>query len=184
MAPFVAAKINGFVVDTLDDGLTVLWPNGTSRFFHYVWLRHCCFCDRCGSTYTGTSTLLPSDVPMHIKPLSINNRDNENLDVVWSGDEHRSSYAFQWLLENAYSEQDRADRKHQPTLWNSDISSAPPAVDFEYARNHQKGLLELLQKLRDYGFVIARNGPREVGREVVAKGYTAKPLGCAANSQA
>jgi gamma-butyrobetaine dioxygenase len=164
-----AQKDANLTIDQQDEGLTVTWPDGSSRFFHYVWLRTCCFCTQCGSTYTGTWTMQPSDVPLDIKPLQVDNQDNENLVITWPTDGHRSTYTFSWLLENAYQKQDRIGRKHHPILWHSNISTRPPSIDFGQAKNSAEGLLELLRQLRDYGFVVVRNGPKKTGgAEIVA----------------
>jgi gamma-butyrobetaine dioxygenase len=165
----VAQKDFNLTIDQQDEGLTVTWPDGSSRFFHYVWLRTCCYCTQCGNTYAGTWTMQPSDVPLDIKPLQVDNHDNENLVITWPADGHRSTYRFSWLLDNAYHEQDRIGRKHQPILWHSEISAEPPSIDFDQAQNSAEGLLQLLRRLRDYGFVVVRNGPKKAGgAEIVA----------------
>ena len=166
-APTTASDVK-LTADQQNEGLSVTWADGTRRFFHYVWLRTCCFCAQCGSTYTGTWTMQPSDVSLDIKPLQVECHDNERLNIIWP-DDHRSTYTMSWLLENAYHDQDRIGRKHQPTLWQSDVSTAPPSVDFEQAKESTEGLLQCLRRLRDYGFVVVRNGPRKVGgAEIVA----------------
>lgn len=111
----------------------------------------------------------PSDVPLDIRPLQVDCHDNEHLNIIWSNDEHRSTYSLYWLLANAYDEQDRLNRKHQPILWRGDISTEPPSIDFEQANTSTEGLLKCLRQLRDYGFVVVRNGPQKKGgAEIVA----------------
>jgi DUF971 family protein len=149
-------------VDQQDQGLTVTWLDGHQRFYHYVWLRSCCYCSQCGSTYLGTSTLQPCDVGLEIIPKNVIGTDDA-IDIVWADDLHESRYSASWLRENAYHKADRVRRKHQPVTWNSDISASPPTVEFSQARSSNEQLLDFLRKLRDYGFVIVRNGPYEVG---------------------
>ncbi len=166
-ASAVHSDVN-LTIEQQDEGLTVTWPDGHQRFFHYVWLRTCCYCNQCGSTYLGTSTLQPCDVALEIAPKNVTGKEDA-IDIVWAEDLHKSRYSSAWLLENAYHEEDRARRKHEPVTWNSDISAAPPTVEFAQAQSSNEHLLDFLRKLRDYGFVIVRNGPCDVGSvEIVA----------------
>ena len=170
MASPMLKNAGGVSIIENDNGLTLIWPEGFSRFFHYIWLRNCCCCKHCGSTYLGTSTLQPSDVPLDIRPSHVTDCNDGHLEITWSEDGHRSRYLFSWLRDNAYHDEDRLCRKHRPVLWNGAISSEPPAVDFEQAGNSVESRLDFLRKLRDYGFVIVRNGPQRTGSVEVVSG--------------
>ncbi len=144
------------------DGVTLTLPDGTSRFFHYVWLRMCCRCDVCGHGYEGTLTLQPCDVPLDIQPVKVRCSDGK-LDIAWSTDRHESQYDVPWLFRNAYAKEDREYRKHRPTLWNREIFNTVPAVDYQAVREDNEHYMTLLRSLRDYGFVIVRDGPQDIG---------------------
>lgn len=149
-------------VTSEEDGITITWPDGSSRFFHYVWLRSCCYCDTCGHGYDGTFTIQPFEIPLTIRPEELQCLDN-TISITWSGDGHQSQYNVSWLLKNAYAKEDRERRRHRPTLWNSDIEKNIPAVDYRAVLEDDEHCMTFLRHLRDFGFAIVRGGPNNVG---------------------
>lgn len=145
------------------NGLTVSWADGLDSFFHFVWLRDCCYCEHCGDSYSSKRFIVPSDVPLDIRPSSLTIGDGGDLTVTWTPDGHQSRYPAAWLRQNRYDDEARAARRHHPILWDATINRAPPVVDFEAARNNDDDRLDFYRKLRDYGFVLVRGGPMEPG---------------------
>ena len=153
--------VDRVVANSQDDGITIYWPDGSEAFFHHFWLRDCCYCEACGDPRTGKRLLLPSDVPLDIKPRRVDLNDDGTLLIVWDADEHASRYAVSWLHEHRYTPTARAERIHRPTTWSSRLSTNLPTVLYEDVSSDELANLDLLRKLRDYGFVIVRDGPRE-----------------------
>ena len=150
-------------VSEQSNGLTVSWADGLDSFFHFVWLRDCCYCEHCGNSYSSKRFVVPSDVPLDVRPSSLAIGDGNELAVTWAHDGHRSHYPSAWLRQNRYDDEARAARRHQPILWDAGINDVPPAVDFDAARNYDDDRLDFYRKLRDYGFVLVRGGPKELG---------------------
>ena len=144
-------------------GLNLSWADGHTSFFHFVWLRDCCYCEQCGDSYSSKRFIVPSDVPLDIRPSSADIDGGDELTVTWAPDGHQSRYPSEWLRRYCYDDVSRAARRHDPIRWNADISGAPPAVDFDAARSHDGERLDLYRALRDYGFVLVRGGPKELG---------------------
>jgi len=151
------------------DGLNISWSDGHESFFHAVWLRDCCYCDTCGDSYSSKRFVTPLDVREDVAPASARIDERRDLEVVWQADGHRSRYASAWLRRHCYDEASRNLRFHQPILWDGEIVSELPAVEFAAASADERVRFELLRHLRDYGFVLVRGGPaRPGGVEAVA----------------
>lgn len=148
------------LLDVSDDGVGVQWPDGHQSFFHYVWLRDCCYCEECGDSYSSNRFLRPDLVPLDIEALSVDVIDGAELHITWKAPhEHISCYQLTWLRSNCYSDAARAERRHRPALWDARIVDTLPAVDYTAAAESDAGCMQLLRKLRDFGFVVVRNGP-------------------------
>lgn len=99
-------------VDARQEHLRVHFADGQHADFHYFWLRHNCEC--CRHPLTRERTLCPSDVPLDIRPLSVEyDANSAAVSILWaSGAQegvptgtlpHRSAYPLQWLAANAYA---------------------------------------------------------------------------------
>ncbi|MEM7293635.1 MAG: TauD/TfdA family dioxygenase [Pseudomonadota bacterium] len=151
-----------------DDGLRLHWRDGHESFFHFVWLRDCCYCETCGDSYSSNRFLQPCDVALDSQPDSVV-VDNAELQIVWRDEQHHSTYSLDWLRDHCYSKVARESRIHRPIFWDASIADHLPEVQFEAACQDAGGL-ELCRKLRDYGFVVVRNGPAKVsGTETIAQ---------------
>ena len=153
------------MIDTSHDGVTVRWPDGTASFYHYVWLRNCCYCESCGSTYTGERFLQPSDVPSETSALRVALEDNRVMRVEWHNG-HQSEYDLDWLRQHDYAALQLESRRFIPRLWDAGISEAPPTHDFNACRDDTQSYLAFLRDVRDFGFAVITAAP--VGeREIV-----------------
>lgn len=144
-----------------DSGVEISWSDGVVGFYHHVWLRDCCYCELCGDSYSSNRFLHPNNVPLDIKPAHLDITDSGNLEIVWRDDDHKSSYETSWLRQYGYSEKLRELRFHQPKFWDAKINQAIPAVEYSQSVNCDQTRMALLRYLRDYGFVVIRNGPSE-----------------------
>ena len=150
-------------LSSLQNGLQVTWPDGFTSFFHYLWLRDCCYCATCGDSYSSKRYIVPSDIPLNITPQRAEIDANGGLAITWSDDAHRSSYAAQWLRDNCYDAASLTARFQQPLLWDAKLSGQHPRVAFDEAKRSDEARMELYRKLRDYGFVVITDGPSEPG---------------------
>lgn len=160
-----ATKTKGCLsqVEHADHGLTLYWDDGFESFFHFIWLRDCCYCDSCGDVYSSKRFLVPSDIPLDIRPESAEISDNGELVIVWCGDQHCSRYHGDWLRRWSYDDESRLARFHQPILWDAKIKTGLPRVEFQSARDSDSARMTLYGLLRDYGFVIVSNGGQSPG---------------------
>lgn len=166
----------------ISNGLTLTWSDGHVSFFHFVWLRDVCHCPLCGNCYDSNRLLLPSDVSMNVRPEEVAVGAGEKLVIRWAGDGHQSEYDADWLRRHCYDDESRNERRHVPILWDADICKSLPEVEYSDALQSDAGRLNLFRKLRDFGFVIVRNGPSEPGSVVEVAGMVGA-LGDAAYSK-
>ena len=158
-----ATNITIAATTQLDNGLEIVWSDGFESFFHHIWLRDCCYCDHCGDSYSSRRYIVPSDIPLDIKPGSVHVDENGNLSISWSPGEHRSTYPAAWLRENCYDDASLSARFQKPILWDSKLSAQLPGVSFEEACSTDEARIELYRKLRDFGFAVITDGPSEPG---------------------
>ena len=148
-------------VEQAAKGLQVLWSDGHASFFHNIWLRDCCYCELCGDSFASKRFFLPSDASLDTAPEGVTLTDDGALEILWRPDGHRSRYAADFLRRFDYSEPSRTKRRHRPILWDTRIAEELPEADFETVRANEESALDLLRRLRDFGFVLVRGGPTE-----------------------
>ena len=157
-------------IQTTDQGLNISWPDDFSSYYHYVWLRDCCYCELCGDSYSSKRYFQPSDISLDCLPQTWDINEEGLLEIIWEDGKHFSKYSFDWLRNHSYDDASRTQRFHQPTTWDCSIIESLPEVDFESASQSDIGRLELYRKLRDYGFVVVRSGPaNDDGYAIVAR---------------
>ncbi|MGI9316672.1 MAG: gamma-butyrobetaine hydroxylase-like domain-containing protein, partial [bacterium] len=144
-------------------GIFLSWDDGEKSFYHYVWLRDCCYCEDCGDSYSSNRYLVPCEVELGIEPQAVRVTSSGDLEIEWCPDNHQSNYKATWLRRNRYDESARKKRFHQPNIWSHTLEDRLPSVIFESAQNSDSGRFELYRQLRDYGFVIVKQGPKEPG---------------------
>ena len=161
--------VNPINVEPERNGIRIDWPDRHQSFFHHVWLRDCCYCEICGDSYSSKRYLKPSDVPLDVSPQKVEIVEADELSIVWRPDGHRSRYKLGWLRDNCYSGGALKKRFHLPLTWHAGINSNLPTVQFSEVSGSDHARLDFLGKIRDYGFVVVRGGPRDRdGVETVA----------------
>lgn len=144
-------------------GLRLTWADGSDAYFHNTWLRHCCFCEICGDCYSSKRFLIPSDIPLGISPSSVAVTHDGDLSIIWANDGHQSVYQADWLQAHRYDDESRKQRRHQPTLWRSDIEDRLPIVGYNDVKQSDETRMDLYRSLRDNGFCVVKNGLSEPG---------------------
>ena len=148
-------------VEQAANGLRVAWSDGRAGFFHNIWLRDCCYCELCGDSFASKRFFLPSDASLDTAPENVTLTEDGTLEILWRPDGHRSRFTADFLRRFDYSESSRTRRRHRPILWDGRIAEDLPEADFEAVREDDGAALDLLRKLRDFGFCLVRGGPTE-----------------------
>ena len=143
--------------------LDVHWADGHRSRYHPMWLRHQCECSQCGSSLNGVRGIRIHHIPEDITPVELSHTETE-VNIVWSGDGHQSSYNSRWLRNHCYSETERSLRKHRPVLWDASIADSGPCAYFEQARANPQARLNLLQTVNDLGFCKITNAPTQASQ--------------------
>ena len=147
--------VDALRIDCIDTGertVNVRWGDGHQSEFHYMWLRHNCFCDQCGNSIDGIRSITILDVPDGLRAHTVDQKADA-LCVTWP-DGHQSEYATSWLRANCYADKSRQQRlSFAPILWKADMVSNFPTVDYAAAQEDELVRLDMFEKLRDYGIV-------------------------------
>jgi alpha-ketoglutarate-dependent taurine dioxygenase len=137
------------------------WDDGNSSEFHSLWLRDNCRCTECGDPVVGYRNLRLSELDLDCKPDSLR-IDSANVLITWQ-DGHESCFPAAWLREHDYDNQKRQSRAFKPTLWDDNFRRTPATYDYVDINASEARLLDMLQKVRDYGLCFIRNAPAEPG---------------------
>lgn len=144
--------------------LKVKWDNGEESEYHFLWLRDNCDCDECVTSLSKEQVFEICDVPLDIKPISVELGSDNMINIVWDYEEHKSSFHPAWLKEHCYSENSRQNRIIKPKIWDKNIIDKELAVyEYEDIMNDDKVLLEWLYDQRDYGFSKIINVENSLG---------------------
>ena len=96
--PAPDSRIQIAALETEDRALEIRWRDGHRSRFPSVWLLEACSCERCGKSATAVRHVSLLDKPPRPQIISASHDDSE-LQLDW-GDDHRSSYALDWLRSN------------------------------------------------------------------------------------
>ena len=128
------------------------FADGRRRTYAAQWLRHCCWCPKCGNPADGIRFTTVASFPSDIAPMDADVCGGD-LVLTWP-DGHCSTYGSDWLIANAYDDQARQRRAAwQPTTWRAELADSFPTVDWADAGDGGTGQLDAYRKLRDYGIV-------------------------------
>lgn len=144
-------------IESDNEGLMLAWSDGHRSFFHYLWLRDCCYCETCGDSYSSKRFVTPLDVPLDVAAESAQIDAQGDLEITWRPDGHGSRYTADWLRRHCYDDASRQLRFNNPRLWAAEIVDHMPAFEYDAAARDEYTRLDLYRRLRDYGFVVVRN---------------------------
>lgn len=154
-------------VESNSRSLTISWQDNQRSEYHYIWLRHNCFCSQCGNSADGIRSITVLDIDPDISPRSVSLDSDDNLLIAWP-DGHESLYGSVWLRRYSYSQWQRQQRlSFTPKLWKADITDNFPSHDYAAIQADPEEHLRMLETLRDYGIVKLDNAgsnPEETER--------------------
>ena len=137
-------------------GILIRWQDGQESFFHAIWLRDNCYCDRCGETATGIRFLRVCDLDLGVKLKSVSLEGSGPLRVEWQADGHVSCYGLPWLRQHSYDDAARRERRLRPRLWDASEASSLSWFDLSSVSGDEEVRLAFLETLRDEGFALLR----------------------------
>ena len=102
-------------------------------------------------------------IPEDIQPELITCSEHQ-VEIVWTHDQHHSSYQAEWLRHHCYSEVERDRRRHRPIRWDARIAHNCPSADFNTVKADPAARLVMMQAVCDYGFCRICNVPTDPDR--------------------
>ncbi len=148
-------------IDNQGDRLVIAWADGHASTFHAIWLRHTCRCKICGTYESGIRALRLTEIPDDITIANATADEQGTVAVTWSNDGHAGRFEAAWLRTNCNSPEERRRRRWKPVLWGKELEGQVPEADYKACKTGGTARLAMLEHLRDYGFVLVRNAPRE-----------------------
>lgn len=140
------------------EAINVVWSNGDTSQYHYIWLRDNCQCKQCVSPLTREQLFEICDVPLSIKANKVWINQQYRIEIKWDFDNHCSEYLPGWLQAHCYSDSARAKRQYQPQTWNKcDIETRLPVYQYCGVMQNDHSLLNWLKDLRSYGISLIEN---------------------------
>ena len=148
-------------VRTLERFIEVDWDDDTQSKFHHTWLRDNCPCELCHDPQTHQKMIWLIDIPKDIAPETVD-FTTDRISIIWNNGGHESHYDAQWLKHYCYNKQSRAARKFKPTLWDASNADGISEMDYRQVAESEEAEFEMLELVRDHGFVLLRNVPVDV----------------------
>lgn len=137
-------------------GLDLIWSNGETSHFHYLWLR-----DNCPTTLhpdTQERVFDQLSVPANIHPIELAIK-NDCLNVVWSEQQHRSVFSGEWLYEHAYSGDLTPENRPAAKSWDFTFLDAMYSADFDDLMRDDMALFQWMKQLDQDGLSLVKNMP-------------------------
>ena len=141
--------------------VNVIWEDDKKSYFHFLWLRDNCSTGIHPDARMRTFNLL--DITENIYPISSFINNNKELEIKWSEGNHTSTYSLSWLRDNCYTINNKKKYESKFILWDYNIKDQMNKLVIEYDEiiDSEKGLLNWLEKLNNYGLAIIKNSPTE-----------------------
>lgn len=143
-------------------GLTI---GGQQEEYPWVWLRDNCQCSKCYEPISQCRIVNLTEWDLDIKPRDVQ-VDDLGVHVTWEAG-HTSLYPTDWLAERSFRPQARAGyRIHvstPQTLWGSELMEEVPTAQYSQLMEDDSALLDWLETLDRFGFVLVRGVPVELG---------------------
>lgn len=137
-----------------------------STEFNLVWLRDNCQCAECVHPSTRERTLITSEIPENIAPITSLVAD-DNLSIIWNDKQHQSHYSFDWLRERVRPSDEALISTYNDTakgniqLWGNELEENIPTFNYFDLRADDSVLLAWCEAIRDIGLAIVRGAPTE-----------------------
>ncbi|CAK7240572.1 MAG: hypothetical protein STHCBS139747_002016, partial [Sporothrix thermara] len=126
----VRAFSGGVTVTATDRSIKIASSEAVKRAeLPNFWLRDNCRCSSCVNQDTSQRNFDTFEIPADIRATEVK-ADDKGLNVVWSGDNHKSHYP--WDFVRFYQSNDH--RSPEPVdfhYWGSSIADSPPTVHFD-----------------------------------------------------
>jgi gamma-butyrobetaine dioxygenase len=133
--------------------IEIEWGDGHQSAYHHVWLRHNCGCASCRHSGTDQNMNLIENIPLDIQPSELN-VTGDWIELIWAGEEHKTSYQVEWLRSHCYSDEERNKRDIGPTLIGADFVQSMSKTDYQRYLGTDAGLLETMQALNKFGIAM------------------------------
>jgi len=128
----------------------VEWDDGQRSEFPAFWLRDNCPCGECVHPQTRERVLDTFALDPDIEPVAVT-AGGGILSVDWS-DGHYSEYRMAWLRT-------RDSELPAPSLWDADLASALPELEYQEVVSGDDGLLRFTEAVWTTGIAFVRNAP-------------------------
>ncbi|EPE02302.1 trimethyllysine dioxygenase [Ophiostoma piceae UAMH 11346] len=119
-----------------------------------------CRCASCVNQDTSQRNFDTFKIPSSIR-ASEASADDKGLNIVWSGDNHKSHYPWDFVRfyqNNDYRSPEEVDFKY----WSSAIAKEPPTVSYDAVMDtSEAGIAKLTDLIRRYGFAFVDGTPYE-----------------------
>jgi len=132
--------------------------NHTVRYPSF-WLRDHCTCSACTHTHSKQRQINTFELDPNIQASDVTTKP-EGLEVIWSGDRHRSLYSWDWLSRHVpFSAAPTQTHPRQDWRHVSPASAGLLQADFTSVMNDDSALGSFLENIRTCGFSFISKMP-------------------------
>ena len=143
--------------------IQLVWDDGRTDAYHYVWLRDNCACPTCRhpQTYERTFDLLTA--PEDLAPAAVELAGGGALRVTWPPDGHVSVYEAGWLRAHSYCNPEPDRQRSGIAMWGAELGGNLPRFGYEAVMADDGALRAWLEALRDIGIALLTDCPPDRG---------------------
>jgi len=138
---------------------------GVEEEYPWVWLRDSCPCPLCYDPLSQSRIINLTEWDLNIKPAAVKTLNSE-IEITWE-DGHVSVFSLDWLAARSFRRENRERFRRsvsQPqVLWGRELLDNVPTADYGEVMKSDAALLDWLENLDRFGFVLVRNVPVEEG---------------------
>lgn len=155
-------RLKSLSYDQDNRSLVIVWCDGHTSRFPFIWLRHAMSFPALGRPEQATDAwcLLPEQPDEAI--IGSLKSDDCSIEIHWSHDGSTTRHELIWLRDNCLSEASRCARQPKPRLWNGADAQGFRWFDVSELSDPTERLA-LFQSLRRHGLSFVRNVPTEPG---------------------
>jgi len=139
--------------------------SGVDEQYPWVWLRDSCQCPQCHEAVSKSRIINLTEWDLNVKPSVVKTIDS-GIEITWE-DGHVSVFGSDWLAERSFRIENRQQFRRsvgqQQQLWGRELLDNVPTAEYGEIMESDTALLDWLENLDRFGFVLVRKVPVQEG---------------------
>lgn len=141
------------------DHLVVEWPDGSSRRFHWIWLRDNCRHPSRWTSLTGERTQLTETIPVDVAARDAWIDSDGRIVIAWDDNTADSRFDAEWLWRYRYDDHPPASHGVSVRVWQREYGCEPATFEHDLLWQDPAVLCGMIDAYAATGLVRIRGVP-------------------------